>query len=189
MYIYIYICENVFKPTRPFCYQWFRVSTRQAMLITIHRFKHETHYWRRPSWKCVEHSRGRILTTSATYTLYVYIYIYIYILLTYRWDPLQGLSLVAPWLDDAFRKDSLGCIMYEQHILLKVQPNTRSHGIAIGLRSIWNAETSYINSLGLNLSFDIIRIKITAERNPEHILWMMSTLITHIGPWETWMEF
>ena len=26
------ICENVFKTTRPFCYQWFRVSTRQAML-------------------------------------------------------------------------------------------------------------------------------------------------------------
>ena len=47
------ICENVFKTTRPFCYQWFRVSTRQAMLITIHRFKHEAHYWRRPSWKDV----------------------------------------------------------------------------------------------------------------------------------------
>ena len=26
------ICENVFKTTRPCCYQWFRVSTRQAML-------------------------------------------------------------------------------------------------------------------------------------------------------------
>ena len=50
------ICENVFKTTRPFCYQWFRVSTRQAMLITIHRFKHETHYWRRPSWKCISNA-------------------------------------------------------------------------------------------------------------------------------------
>ena len=28
----IYICENVFKTTRPCCYQWFRVSTRQVML-------------------------------------------------------------------------------------------------------------------------------------------------------------
>ena len=26
------ICENVFKTTRPFSYQWFRVSTRRAML-------------------------------------------------------------------------------------------------------------------------------------------------------------
>ena len=32
------ICENVFKTTRPCCYHWFRVSTRQAMPITIHRF-------------------------------------------------------------------------------------------------------------------------------------------------------
>ena len=34
-------------------------------------------------WKChhcVEHSRGRILTTSATYSLCIYIYIYIYAL-------------------------------------------------------------------------------------------------------------
>ena len=28
-------CENVFKTTRPFCYQRFRVSTRQAMLQNI----------------------------------------------------------------------------------------------------------------------------------------------------------
>ena len=26
------ICGNVFKTKRPYCYQWFRVSTRQAML-------------------------------------------------------------------------------------------------------------------------------------------------------------
>ena len=26
------ICENVSKTKRPYCYQWFRVSTRQAML-------------------------------------------------------------------------------------------------------------------------------------------------------------
>ena len=51
--IYIYMCENVFKTTRPCCYKWFRVSTRQAMLITVHRFKHETHYWRRPSWNAL----------------------------------------------------------------------------------------------------------------------------------------
>ena len=32
VYIYVCVCENVFKTKRPYCYQWFRVSTRQAML-------------------------------------------------------------------------------------------------------------------------------------------------------------
>ena len=30
IYIYIYIGKNVFKTTRSFCYQWFRVSILQA---------------------------------------------------------------------------------------------------------------------------------------------------------------
>ena len=47
IYLHIFIDENVFKTTRSFLYQWFRVFILQANANKPFSFKHKTHYWRR----------------------------------------------------------------------------------------------------------------------------------------------
>ena len=62
IYIYIYMCVCVSsKQYGHFVTLGFRVATLQANAYKpFYSFKHETHYWRRPTWNCIHACRERM---------------------------------------------------------------------------------------------------------------------------------